>query len=218
MYLVISTRPDIMHTVSSLSCFNSGHGEAHWNAGIHVVKYLKGTRDFELELRGDEVAKLTGHVDSDYANCPDTQRSISGYCSSLGSGLTSWTSKKQATTATSSTDAEYMAAGLATKEAIWSRNVLKGIGYEQTDPTTIFIDNRGARMLTEDPSFHQRTKHIEVQHHYSRECAERRLVHFVDVPTKDNLADVFTKALPSPSFERFRELAGVKHPLGRSPN
>jgi hypothetical protein len=95
---------------------------------------------------------------------------------------------------------------------------LEGFGLKQDSPTVIFIDNRGARMLTEDPSFHQRTKHIEVQHHYSRECAERGLVQFVDVPTKDNLADVFTKALPAPSFERFRELAGLKRPLGQSPN
>jgi hypothetical protein len=124
-------------------------------------------------------------------------------------------SKKQATTATSSTEAEYMAAASATKEAVWMRNVLLGLEHQQEDPTDIFIDNRGARILTEDPSFHQRAKHIEVQHHYSRECYERGLVRFVDVPTVDNLADVFTKALQAPAFERFRELVGVKQP---SPN
>jgi hypothetical protein len=68
MYLVISTRPDIMHAVSSLSCFNNGHGQAHWNSALHVVRYLKGTRDFELELGGDIIAKLTGHIDSDYCS------------------------------------------------------------------------------------------------------------------------------------------------------
>jgi hypothetical protein len=118
MYLAISTRPDIMHAVSSLSCFNSGHGETHWKAAIHVVKYLKGTREYELELGGDSTARLTGYSDSDYANCPDTRRSVSGYCFDLGSGLVSWMSKKQATTATSSTEAEYMAAAQATKEAV----------------------------------------------------------------------------------------------------
>jgi hypothetical protein len=119
-------------------------------------------------------------------------------------------SKKQATTATSSTEAEYMAAASATKEAVWMRNVLSSLNHRQVDPTPIFIDNRGARILTEDPSFHQRAKHIEVQHHYSRECSERGIVVFVDVPTKDNIADMFTKALPAPSFEGFRELLGLK--------
>ncbi len=209
MYLAISTRPDIMHAVSTLSRFNSGHGETHWKAALHVVKYLKGTRDFELELGGENVARLTGFTDSDYANCPDTRRSVSGYCFSLGSGLVSWMSKKQATTATSSTEAEYMAAAPATKEAVWIRNLLQGLNQEQKNPTVIFIDNRGARILTEDPSFHQRVKHIEVQHHYSRECSERGIVHFVDVPTKDNVADAFTKALPTTVFEKMRGWMGI---------
>jgi hypothetical protein len=119
---------------------------------------------------------------------------------------------KQATTTTSSTEAEYMAAASATKEAVWMRNVLLGLEHQQEDPTDIFIDNRGARILTEDPLFHQRAKHIEVQHHYSCECYERGLVRFVDVPTVDNLADVFTKVLQAPAFERFRELVDVKQP------
>jgi hypothetical protein len=210
MYLAVSTRPDIMHAVSALSRFNSGHGDTHWKAALHIVRYLKGTRDYELELGGNHTARLTGYTDSDYANCPDTRRSVSGYAFSLGSGLISWMSKKQATTATSSTEAEYMAAASATKEAIWIRSVLAGLGYEQKEPTVIFIDNCGARILTEDPLFHQRVKHIETLHHYSRECVERGLTIFVDIPTKDNVADVFTKALPAPSFEEFREAMGLK--------
>jgi hypothetical protein len=119
-------------------------------------------------------------------------------------------SKKQATTATSSIEAEYMAAAQATKEAVWMRNVLYGLHLKQEDPSVIFVDNRGARILTEDLSFHQCAKHIEVQHHYSRECSERGLVHFVDIPTKDNLADIFTKALAALMFERFTDLCGLK--------
>ncbi len=210
MYRAISTRPDIMHAVSTLSRFNSGHGETHWKAALHVVKYLKGTRDYELELGGSKTVQLTGYTDSDYANCPDTRRSVSGYCFSLGSGIVSWMSKKQATTATSSTEAEYMVACPATKEAVWIRNVLQGLDQEQKHPTVIFIDNNGARILTEDPSFHQRAKHIETQHHYSRECTQRGIVHFVDVPSADNLADAFTKALHPVSFEKFRSEMGLK--------
>jgi hypothetical protein len=112
-------------------------------------------------------------------------------------------SKKQATTGTSSTEAEYMAACSATKEAVWIRNVLLSLDQEQRDPTVIFIDNNGAQILTEDPSFHQHAKHIETQHHYSRECVERGIVHFADVPSADNVADALTKALQPASFEKF---------------
>jgi hypothetical protein len=103
-----------------------------------------------------------------------------------------------------------MAACSATKEAVWIRNVLRSLDQEQRDPTVIFIDNNGERILTEDPSFHQRAKHIETQHHYSRECVERGIVHFADVPSADNVADAFTKALQPASFEKFREEIGLK--------
>jgi hypothetical protein len=119
-------------------------------------------------------------------------------------------SKKQATTATSSTEAEYMAACSATKEAVWIRNLLHCLNQEQQDPIVIFIDNNGARILTEDSSFHQRAKHIETQHHYSRECAQRGIVHFVDIPSMDNVADAFTKALQPVLFEKFRSDMGLK--------
>jgi hypothetical protein len=218
IYLAICTRPDIMQAVSSLSRFNSGHGETHWKAALHVIRYLKGTRDYELELGGTKTPRLIGYTDSDYANCPDTRRSVSGYCFSLGSGIISWMSKKQATTATSSTEAEYMAACPATKEAVWIRNVLLGLDQEQRDPTVIFIDNNGACILTEDPSFHQRAKHLETQHHHSRECTQRGLVHFVDVPSADNVADAFTKALQLSSFEKFREEMGLKLYTAQGPS
>ncbi len=71
------------------------------------------------------------------------------------------------------------------------------------------IDNMGAEILTEDPSLHQKTKHIDVQHHYVRECVERRRVPFHHVPSKDNVADAFTKALPITVFERLRNLMGL---------
>jgi hypothetical protein len=92
-----------------------------------------------MELGGSETARLIGYTDSDYANCPDTRRSVSGYCFSLGSEIISWMFKKQATTATSSTEAEYMAACPATKEAVWIRNVLLGLDQEQHDPTVILL-------------------------------------------------------------------------------
>jgi hypothetical protein len=199
-----------MQAVGTLSRFNSGHGETHWKAALHVIRYLKGTRDYELELGGNKPPQLIGYTDSDYANCQDTQCSVSGYCFSLGSGIISWMSKKQATTATSSTEVEYMATCPATKEVVWILNVLLGLDQEQREPTVIFIDNNSAQILAEYPSFHQRAKHIETQHHYSCECTQRGIVHFVDVPSVDNVADAFTKALQPSLFEKFRGEMGLK--------
>ena len=93
-----------------------------------------------LLLGGPEI-NLTGWVDLDWGACTDTRRSISGDTFSLGSGLISWSSKKQATMATSSTEAEYVASCHGAEEAIWIRNLLKLLGFEQTMSSCIYCDN-----------------------------------------------------------------------------
>lgn len=209
MYLAIGTRPDIAYAVGQLSRFNDCFGRIHWNHAIHVVRYLKGTRHLILELGGKHTARLIGFTDSDYANCPDSRKSISSYTFSLKSGLISWMSKKQATVSTSSTESKYIAACFASKEAVWLRALLKAIGFQQDKPSTMMIDNVGAQILTEDSALHQKMKHVDTQYHYVWECVERNRVHFQRVPSKDNIADVFTKALPVTTFERLRSMMGV---------
>src|SRR5277367_2439731 len=136
MYVAIGTRPDISFAVQQLTQFLDCFGMAHWNAAKRVVRYLKGTRDVRLSLGGSSVAALRGFSDSDYANCPDTRRSISGYCFSLGSGLISWSCRKQQTVSMSSCESEYVAACEASKEAVWLRSLLFYLDRRQSHPTT----------------------------------------------------------------------------------
>jgi hypothetical protein len=182
---------------------------AHWNAAKCVVRYLKGTRDICLSLGGSGTTTLRGFSDSDYANCPDTRRSVSGYCFSLGSGLISWSCRKQKTVSTSSCESEYVAASEASKEAVWLRSLLLHLGHGQSHPTALFGDNNGALRLIEDASFHARVKHIDVRHHYVRECADRGEISVSYVPSSNNIADGFTKALDTPSFTRIRACMGL---------
>ena len=100
-----------------------------------------------LVLGGPEI-NLTGWVDSDWGACTDTRRSVSGYVFSLGSGLISWSSKKQVTVATSSTEAEYIASCHGVKEAVWIRNLLKLLDFEQTTSSRLYCDNVGSNILT----------------------------------------------------------------------
>jgi Reverse transcriptase (RNA-dependent DNA polymerase) len=209
MYIAIGTRPDISFAVQQLTQFLDCFGIAHWNAAKRVVRYLKGTRDIRLSLGGSSVEALRGFSDSDYANCPDTRRSISGYCFSLGSGLISWSCRKQKTVSTSSCESEYVAASEASKEAIWLRSVLLHLGYGQTRPTRLFGDNNGALTLIEDPSFHARVKHIDVSYHFIRDCVKRGEISVSYVPSSDNVADGFTKALSASNFARIRTCMGL---------
>jgi hypothetical protein len=109
IYLSTATRPDIAYAVQQLSRFLDCYSFVHWNAAIRVIRYLKGTRNFKLQLGGTNEIKLTGYTDSDWANCLDTRRSIGGYCFKLGadSGIISWSARRQQTVAVSSCEAEY---------------------------------------------------------------------------------------------------------------
>jgi hypothetical protein len=209
VYLALGTRPDIAHAVQHLSQFLENPGLRHWDAAIRVVRYLKGTRTYGLVLGGHIPITLSGMTDSDYANCLDTRRSVSGYCFTLGNGIISWSSRKQATVGTSSCEAEYMASCHGTKEAVWLRALLHALGFTQLAPTQISIDNRGALVLTEDPSFHARSKHIDVQYHYTRERVEAGDTTFTYVRSEDNLADIFTKPLDTKPFKRLRRWLGL---------
>ena len=127
----------------------------------------------------------------------------------IGGGAISWNSKKQTTTALSSTEAEYTAISHATHQAIWLRNLLEGLGYPQEEPTVLYSDNQSAITLTRDAQFHARSKHFDVQNHFVREKVENGIVDIIYVPTDDNIADVFTKALPKPKHQKFRENLGM---------
>ena len=125
--------------------------------------------------------------------------------------MISWSLKKQPTVATSSTEAEYMANSHATKEAIWLRSLLKLINFKQKTRTNMFCDNNGAITLTKDPTFHARTKHIDIQHHFVRECVASGKVGFTHVSSEENVADILTKVLKRPPFSYLTPKLGLRN-------
>ncbi|CAA7267819.1 unnamed protein product [Cyclocybe aegerita] len=209
IYLAIGTRPDISYAVQQLSQFLNCYTYAHWTAATRVVRYLKGTRSLALRLGGKGSIRLLGFTDSDWANCLDTRRSVGGYGFTLGSGVISWTSKKQSTIATSTCQAEYMAAFDASKEAMFLRNLLSEVNFAPNQPTTILCDNNAAIIISEDPLHHNRTKHFDIRYHYLREHVQTHDISLAYINTKDNLADIFTKALPTQQFIRLRSFLGL---------
>ena len=113
-------------------------------------------------------------MDSDWAGSIDDRRSTSGYVFQLGSKSISWSSKKQATVALSSSEAEYVSATSAACEAVWLRRILKDLQQKTEDTTTIYCENISAIAMTKNPVFHSRTKHIEIRHHFIRELVEKQ--------------------------------------------
>jgi hypothetical protein len=199
-YAAVVTRPDIAFAVSRLSSFHNCYMPNHWAATVHVLQYLKGMKDLVLVLGNDRTPSLLGFSDSDYANCIDTSRSISGYCYSLGSGIILWCSRKQKTVADSSCYTEYIALHDASHEASFLRQLLDGLGFHEPNPTPLHCDNDAASHLTEDHVFHPQVKHIRVKFHHTRDMVTEGQLQVAHVRSCNNLADILTKPLSCVDF------------------
>jgi hypothetical protein len=212
MYLAVGIRPDIAFAVGRLASFLNCYRPEHWEAAIRVLRYLKGTRTMTLTLRGTTSLQLVGHSDSDYANCPDSSKSIGGYCFSHGSGVISWSSCKQQTVADSSCYAEYIALHAASHEAVFLRQLLFGLRLLPSDSTLLYCDNDAASKLTEDHVWHSCVKHIRVKFHYVRELVLNQEVKVQRVRSSDNIADILTKLLSRNDFQHLRFSLGLRLP------
>ncbi|XP_071741115.1 uncharacterized mitochondrial protein AtMg00810-like [Rutidosis leptorrhynchoides] len=106
---IILTRPDIAYDVHCLSQHMHAPLNSHLNAAFRVLRYLKGSPGKGIFITKSDNFVLSAYVDSDYAKCISTRRSVTGFCVYLGNSLVSWKSKKQSTVSRSSAEAEYRA-------------------------------------------------------------------------------------------------------------
>lgn len=106
-------------------------------------------------------------------------------------------------------EAEYMAASVATQQTIWLRNLFTELNFQQHESSTLFLDNRSAIHLASDPQFHNRSKHIDIRHHFVRERQDDGTINIVWIPTEEMAANILTKSLPRPKFEKLRFMLGM---------
>ena len=208
-YAALCTRPDISAAVGVLSQFMSNPSETHWSGVKRILRYLRGTATYGLVYDGNNGSELLGFSDADWAGDVNTRRSTSGYAFQLGSSTITWSSKKQATVAKSSTEAEYVALSKATQEAIWLRRLLDDLGMNTQSPTTLFEDNQGAIDLSKNAKHHDCTKHIDISHHFVRERVATKEIAVTHCPTEEMTADIMTKGLLVVKFQKFRRMLGV---------
>jgi hypothetical protein len=212
-YLTHATRPDIAFAVNQVSRYCHNPGPQHWEAVKHILAYLKGTTQYGICFNGSSGSSdcaLVGYTDSDYAGDLDHYRSTTGYILFFNNGPVSWCSRRQPSTASSTTQAEYQALSDGSREAAFFMWLLQELGVESKRAVTLFCDNNAAIQLASNPVFRSRTKHINVAYHIVRDYVEAHQIKAERVDTKDNLADILTKPLPSTDFKRFRELIRVR--------
>jgi hypothetical protein len=210
MYAMVATRPDLAFAVSVVSRFMSKPGPMHWMAVKRIMRYLKGTIDVRLRIGGQHM-NVKGYSDADWAGDVENRRSTSGYVFFVGDGAVSWNSKRQQTVAQSTMEAEYMAMNRCTREAIWLRQLMEDVGCAQEEATTMMCDNQGSMALAKNPTNHDRSKHIDVQHHFIREKIENKIVELEYCPTQYMVADILTKALARDRHEMLSEIMGLEY-------
>lgn len=207
LYLSVCTRPDIAQAVGALARYMSAPLKPHWDAAKQVVRYLLGTVGQGITFGTGK--GLQGYCDADYAGDVDTRRSTTGFVFVLNGGAVCWSSRLQPTVAASTTEAEYMAAAHAVKEALWLRKLLPVFGLDVT-PVEVLCDNQGAIKLLKHAIASLRSKHIDVIHHFARERVARGEVVFHYCSTAEMVADCMTKAVPACKFVKCKEGMGVQ--------
>ena len=224
-WLAIASRPDLSHAAQALATFGANPGQEHWKEVKHCLRYLINTVDTGITYTRTPASqlgsaamtpslanRLFGFCDSDWAACLDTRRSIGAYVLFLNGGAVSWRSKKQPSVAMSTAEAEFMAASATAQCTLWLRRVLHGLKAPQLQPTPLYEDNQACILLSENPSHKGRARHIDLHVHSLRDHVKNQVVRLVACPTFHMTADLLTKALPSPTFVRHREVM-----LGNAP-
>ncbi|KAI3500109.1 hypothetical protein L1887_35925 [Cichorium endivia] len=215
IYLTL-TRPDISYAVGVMSRYMQSPKKPHLDAARRILRYIKGTIDYGLLYKRGEDCKLVGYCDADYAGDHDTRRSTTGYVFKLGSGTISWCSKRQPTVSLSTTEAEYKAAAVAAQESTWLVLLMEDLHQKVDYAVPLYCDNQSAICLAENPVFHARTKHVEVQYHFVREKVLKEEIKMRQIKTDEQVADLFTKGLSTGKCEGFRCQLNMVRRMGAS--
>ena len=200
LYCAVCTRPDISYAVGMLARAMNKPTEALLDEAKRVLHYLHSTKNMGLRYMRNVPIRLYGMSDSDWT----TRRSTSGFAFFLAGAAIAYLSKKQPTTAMSSTEAEIMAGSLCALEAVYLRMLLEDLGHVINEPIELWLDNKGAIDLAHDYRANERTKHIERRHFKIRELVEEAAIRVKYVASESNIADIFTKCLSPKKFEELR--------------
>jgi hypothetical protein len=208
MYLT-NTRLDICFSMNTLSQFLVEPRRVHLVVVKHVMRYLKGTIDYGLSYDGDHNFTLSGYTNLDWVGSVADRKSTFGCCFSLRSAMISWQSRKQSSISLSTMEAAYISACSASCEAIWLRKLLTGLFDLEMEATMILCDNKRCIKMTENPVFHDRSKHIEIHYHYIHDMVQRGALKLLYVSMDEKVVDVLTKPLSCVMFEHFRDKLGI---------
>jgi hypothetical protein len=221
MWPATMTRPEILSAYQTLAKFNKNPGIKHWNAALRVLKYLKGTKKYGMLLdgcgitfsKGDDRKEIIDqpihiYADADYAGDLDDRKSTSGLYVQIAGALICARAKKQGCVTLATMEAELVALSLAIQHHEEITAFLDELGFKCREPTIIHEDNQSAIAYTKGGKNESKARHLGVRFHYIKDSVSNGKVRIVYCPTKEMLADIFTKAIAADQFEYLRN--GIK--------
>jgi hypothetical protein len=208
MYGMLATRPDLAQCIQQVSQFSQKPTRTHEKAAKHALRYLNGTLNEGITYNGNLGMRLNFWSDANWGG-EEGRESVSGFVATMAGGAVTYSSKKQGSVALSTTESEYMALLHALKEQIWLLRFLNEIGHNIDDQNIIYCDNQSAIALAHNPEHHARTKHVDIQYHFVRNCVEDGRTRLEYCPTEDMMADGLTKALGPDRHKKLAKMMGM---------
>jgi hypothetical protein len=214
MYAMVHTRPDIAFALGKLSQHMQDPSERHWTYLKALMRYVRSSLSLRLRFGRGRNLDLVVYTDADWAGQKSDRKSTSGGVAMLYGGPVCWLSKVQRSVATSSTESEYIAQSTNAKTTQWLAQILRDIECleligEDVKTVQMLADNQGAIALAKNPHLHERSRHIDICHHYVRDLVQRGRVKIKYIPTAEMVADGFTKPLERTAFDKFKDQLGM---------
>jgi hypothetical protein len=219
LFASIRTRPDIAHSVALLARFTHNPKKVHYTGLKHILRYLKGTKDyglyFKANVKDNDIrcynSELKGFCDASFADViTDKRKSSMGYVITFNGTAISWKATKSTIVVTSTAEAEYIAMCLLTKQIMYLRNMRIELGHQkESESIQAYSDNQSALKFSKNQINKSGMKHIDLKYYFTKEAIERKLITFDYVATEEMVADIFTKVLDEQTFVRLRRMLGL---------
>jgi hypothetical protein len=204
VYLTTKIVPEGCNASREMAKFFAAPTIGHWDAVYRFAGYLKKhRRKVKLTYRRPRDLQSVAMVDANYGSNRDDRKSVSGAIYTVGGSITGWSSKTQKSVTLSSTEAEYCAMAMGAQEVMYARQLMNELGFG-LKPGIIFEDNTGAIFLARNRQVGQKTKHIDIRHHFVRDLKEEGKLEIRYVNTDHNEADICTKNMSESTFEVHR--------------
>lgn len=202
MYVVTTSRPDLMYGIAYLCRVLDKPIEQTWKAAKRMLNYLKGTREIGLEYKKSNNITIEGYSDADWGGHKLDRNSVSGSIIFYPGNPISWFSKKQACMALTTTEAEYIAAALMVQDLINLRRILTNLIIE--GKVVLYVDNQGSISMISSYENSKRTKYIDIKKYFIKDVVRKKIIEVKYVSSKDNFTDIITKSLAKDRFIGFR--------------